>query len=246
MLHLTPEGPLDGPAIENLLDRSFGVRRQRKLSYRYRVGREPEAELSLVAHDAGRLVGSIRYWRLLLGDTPVLLLGPLAVEPGLRGKGIGRALVRETLLVAEAGAFRLVLLVGDPAYYAQFGFVVAPSMVVMPGEDPARLQWLALGDVALPLGGGILRRWPDGGIAGDAIQPGQQRRAHRRDALVAGHAGLHLAQPCGQGGGHARLGGDLGQRPDKAADAEDHGPAHWQPAQRLPFDAQPQPLAGVR
>jgi predicted N-acetyltransferase YhbS len=245
MLQLTPEGPLDGPAIDSLLDRSFGVRRQHKLSYRYRIGREPEAHLSLVARDAGRLVGSIRYWRLLLGDTPSLLLGPLAIEPSLRGRGIGRALVRRTLAAAGTTPFRLVLLVGDPAYYAQFGFAMAPPTVVMPGEDPARLQWLGLAGAMLPPGGGILRRWPDGGPGGEPVEPGQQGGAHRRDALVGGHARLHLAQPRGQGRGHAGLGRDLGQRPHQAADAEHDGSARRQPAQRLPLDAQPQPLAGI-
>jgi len=243
MLDPIPEGPLDGPAIESLLDRSFGIRRQHKLSYRYRIGREPEAGLSLVARDGGRLLGSIRYWRILLGDTPALLLGPLAVEPGLRGKGIGRALLHRSLALAEATPFRLVLLVGDPAYYAQFGFAVTPPEVVMPGEDPARLQWLGLAGAGLPPGGGMLRRWPDG--SGGPVEPGQQRLAHRRDALVDGRARLHLAQPRRQGCGYARLGRDLGQRPDQAADAEDHEAALRQPAQGLPLDAQPQPPAGI-
>ena len=240
-----PESPLDGPFIEDLLDRSFGLRRQRKTSYRYRVGREPEPGLSLVACDSGRLVGSIRYWRLALGETPALLLGPLAVEPGLRGKGVGRGLVRESLRLAAATPFRLVFLVGDPAYYAQFGFAVAPPAIVMPGEDPARLQWLALAGGALPPGGGILVRWPDGGVGGGPVEPGQQGPAHRRNALVGGHAGLHLAQPCGQGRGHAGLGGDLVQRPHQAADAERHRPARRQPPQRLPLDPQPEPLARI-
>ena len=243
MLDILPEGPSDGQAIESLLDRSFGVRRQHKLSYRYRIGREPETLLSLVARDAAELLGSIRYWRLLLGDEPALLLGPLAVEPGLRGKGIGRTLVRQSLAQAETTPFRLVLLVGDPAYYAQFGFAVVPAGVVMPGEDPARLQWLGLGGAELPSGGGILRRWPGG--SGGAVEPGQQRLAHRRDTFVDGHARLHLAQPCRQRRGHPWLGRDLGQRPDQAADTEDDDAGRGQPVQRLPLDAEPQPPPGI-
>src|SRR4051794_11990366 len=101
MYQIHPEGPLDGPAIESLLDLSFGARRQHKISYRYRIGREPEPALSLVARQGAVLVGAIRYWRLLLDDTPALLLGPLAIEPRLRGQGIGRALVRESLALAR-------------------------------------------------------------------------------------------------------------------------------------------------
>src|SRR4051794_37493296 len=108
MFQLHPEGPLDGPALESLLDLSFGIGRQHKLSYRYRVGREPEPGLSLVASEGARLVGAIRYWRLRLDDEPGLLLGPLAIEPRQRGNGIGRALVRESLARAAATPFRLV------------------------------------------------------------------------------------------------------------------------------------------
>lgn len=243
MLDLTAEAPLDAAAIEDLLDRSFGPRRQRKLSYRYRVGREPEPGLSLVARDDGRLLGSIRYWRLLLGAEPALLLGPLAVEPALRGRGIGRALVRESLRLAAQTDFDLVLLVGDPGYYAPFGFAVVPPSVVMPGEDPGRLQWLGLGGAALLPDGGSLQRWRD--LGGNAVEPAQQRLAHRRDALVAGHGGLHLAQPAGQRRGDAGHGRDLAQGPHQAADAERHRPAVRQAAQGLALDAQPQPLAGI-
>jgi predicted N-acetyltransferase YhbS len=244
MFQIHPEGPLDGPAIERLLDRCFGIGRQRKTSYRYRVGSEPERGLSLVARDGGRLVGAIRYWRLLLDDRPALLLGPLAIEPALRGLGIGRALVRRSLALA-APTWRLVFLVGDPAYYRQFGFRLPPREVVMPGEDPARLQWLGLSGADLPEAGGVLRRWRDGGLLGQPREAGEQRLAQRRDALVASHRGGHLAQPGGHRRRHPRHARDLAERPDEAADAERHRAALGQPAQGLPLDPEPQPLADI-
>src|SRR6478735_9938034 len=117
MLLIAPEGPDDGPSIEALLDRTFGPDRRNKASYRYRDGLPPLAELSYVARAAGTLVGAIRYWPLRLGTAPGLLLGPLAIDPDRHGQGIGRALTRATLALAEGMGWRLVFLVGDPAYY---------------------------------------------------------------------------------------------------------------------------------
>ena len=132
MLVLSLEGPADGPQIEALLDRAFGADRLGKTSYRYRDGVAPLAELCLVARQRGFLVGSIRFWPILLDARPALLLGPLAIEPVRQGQGIGRALTEASLAKAEAMGWRLVFLVGDPGYYARYGFSVAPGNIVMP------------------------------------------------------------------------------------------------------------------
>ena len=138
---LLPEGPEHGAEIEHLLDFSFGSARRLKVSYRYRPGIPPVARLCLVAREGGRLVGAIRYWPMLLGAEEVLLLGPLAIDPALRGQGIGRALIRASLAEAEAMGYRLVFLVGDPAYYAQHGFIVVPPSIRIPDEAPGRVQY---------------------------------------------------------------------------------------------------------
>jgi len=69
------------------------------------------------------------------------LLGPLVVDPGVKGKGYGKALVGEGLARAKAQGFGLVLLVGDMTYYGQFGFApVPPGKITLPGPvDPGRL-----------------------------------------------------------------------------------------------------------
>ncbi len=171
MFDIRAEAPGDGAAIESLLDESFGVRRQTKISYRYRVGRPPVEGLSSVAMLGRALVGSIRYWTLRLEGDPALLLGPLAIEPGLQGRGIGRALVGQTLARAALLGHRLVFLVGDPAYYARFGFAPAPAAIVMPGENPARLQWLGLAGARPPEAGGLLLRNGKGRVVGEERLP---------------------------------------------------------------------------
>ncbi len=157
MLRIRHEQPSDHDTVEDLLDRAFGIRRRLKVSYRYRTGLEPVHDLCLVAENEAGLVGAIRYWPIRLGPRPALLLGPLAIEPALRGRGIGAALVEISLARAAAGGGDLVFLVGDPAYYARFGFRPAPPEVTMPGEDPARLQLRRLGHDSGPLAGVLLR-----------------------------------------------------------------------------------------
>lgn len=158
MVDIRTEQPADAAAIEDILDRSFGLRRLHKTSYRYRHGIAHEADLARVAVDRGRLVGSVRYWKVALRGEPVLLLGPLAIDPGLRNRGIGRALVFESLEEATRLGWQLAFLVGDAAYYSRFGFVPAPGSVVMPGEDPARLQMRRLAATACETPSGTLQR----------------------------------------------------------------------------------------
>jgi predicted N-acetyltransferase YhbS len=163
MFSITTERAEDGPAIDALLDRAFGPGRLEKLSYRYREDVAPVAGLSLVARGTAQAVtGTIRYWPVALGGRrlPALLLGPLAVEPALAGQGIGRALIRQSLDMAEWGRHSRILLVGDQDYYGRFGFAPASKHgIVMPGEDPGRLLALALAAHAFADASGALQPW---------------------------------------------------------------------------------------
>ena len=241
MLAIHPESPADGPQIEALLDRAFGPDRHAKTSYRYRDGVAPLDELCLVARVAGVLVGAIRYWPVRLGHEPALLLGPLAIEHVKRSQGIGRALVEASLARAEAAGWRLVFLVGDPAYYARYGFAVARGDIVMPGESPARLQFRTLAGAALPAGGGTLL--PVRSTA--PVQPGEERLAQEVHAFVASHPRLHLPEPGCHGSGHGGLGGHLIQTADQGAEGEDDRPALRQAAQGLALDAEPELSASI-
>ncbi len=142
LYEFTPPLPQHHTAIEALLDASFGPNRLAKTSYRFRQNVDAVAQLGLVAHHGDKLVGTIAYWPVEIGEQalPALLLGPLAVEPSLRGHGIAVALIRKTLSKAKRAGYRTVVLVGDAEYYSRFGFVAAASRGIrMPGE-PDRLM----------------------------------------------------------------------------------------------------------
>jgi predicted N-acetyltransferase YhbS len=95
-------------------------------------------------------VGSVRQLPVCFGDTRALLLGPLTVEPPFRSRGVGRALLDRALRDAKAEGHRLVLLVGDEAYYSRVGFKPVPKgRATMPGPvDYTRLLVAELVDGA--------------------------------------------------------------------------------------------------
>jgi len=87
---------------------------------------------SYVALDeAERLVGQVAF-------SPVRIdgqkcgwygLGPVAVLPERQGKGIGAALIDAGLTRLRASGARGCVVLGDPAFYARFGFHPDPVLV---------------------------------------------------------------------------------------------------------------------
>jgi predicted N-acetyltransferase YhbS len=155
------ETPADAFARDAILDRAMARNWRRKASNRLRRGRRPSEGLAFVATDeAGAIVGTVRLWDIAAGEggPAALLLGPLAVDPGLKSAGIGAALMRHA--VAEAGRLghRAILLVGDAPYYARFGFSAARTgRLAMPGPyERERLLALELAEGALDGASGTL------------------------------------------------------------------------------------------
>ena len=149
-LVLAPQVPADQAAIEKLDERVFGPGRFARSAYRLREGVAADYSLSYVARVGTLLVGANRMTPICCGGKPALLLGPLSVEPAFRSAGIGEALVMKSLEAARAAGHRLVLLVGDMAYYERMGFQPVPEgRLVFPGPvDPQRLLYCALNKAA--------------------------------------------------------------------------------------------------
>lgn len=176
MVTIRQERPADVGAREALLDDAYGPARFTKTSARLREGRLPADRLSLVAIERGRLVGTVRLWPVALGRSrPALLLGPLAVDPGWRRRGIGAALVRRAIQDAAGLGHGAILLVGDAPYYGRFGFSAEKTGALwMPGfYDPRRLLALELVPGALD------------GARGLVVPSGQRERNPKLAELVA-------------------------------------------------------------
>jgi predicted N-acetyltransferase YhbS len=155
----------DLQAIERLHDRTFGPGRFVLSAYRLREHVDHLLELSFTAWIGTLLVGSVRQLPIVVGETRALLLGPLTVEPPFRGHGVGRALLERALNDAGAKGHRLVLLVGDEAYYGRVGFKVVPKgRATMPGPvDYGRLLVAELVEGAFDSVSGTIR--PDWSFA---------------------------------------------------------------------------------
>ena len=165
MPSIRTEGPQDGPLIESLLDRAFGADRHARPSYRLREGLQPVHDLCFVAEAEGRLLGTIRHWLVRIGDAePVLLLGPIAVDPAHERRGIGDLLVRTALGRAAAEGHTAVVAVGTPSFLGRFGFTGAARYgIALPSlDDPRRLLALELASGALDgVSGTIARLSPE-------------------------------------------------------------------------------------
>lgn len=123
MITIRLERSTDIAAREAILDRAYGDCRFTKPSVRLREGRLPTDGLSLVAIERGRVIGTVRTWNVTDAHArPALLLGPLAVDCVAQGRGVGAKLMRRAIREARRHGHRAIILVGDPAYYEQFGF----------------------------------------------------------------------------------------------------------------------------
>jgi predicted N-acetyltransferase YhbS len=159
MVTIREEKFTDVAAREALLDEAYGAVRFTKASERLREGRLPSDGLSLVAVERTRIVGTVRLWDVTAGpDRPAVLLGPLAVHPGERNRGIGSALMRRAIARARLAGHPAVLLVGDAPYHGRFGFsAVQTGGLWMPGRyDRERLLALELKPGALDGARGLI------------------------------------------------------------------------------------------
>ena len=75
-----------------------------------------------------RVVGHVLFSPVTLEDRmelPLGALGPVGVLPDAQGEGAGSALIRAGIEACRAHDWRVLFVLGAPAYYARFGFELA-------------------------------------------------------------------------------------------------------------------------
>jgi putative acetyltransferase len=82
-------------------------------------------ELTFVADLRGEVVGHVVCSRGRMGEAASVGLGPIGVLPDRQGEGIGSALVAAVLVTADQLGEPAIVLLGDPGWYAHFGFEAA-------------------------------------------------------------------------------------------------------------------------
>jgi putative acetyltransferase len=123
MTELRPERPEDIAGIRAVHTAAFETPAEAALVDALRASDAWQPSLSVVAVAGGRVVAHALLSRIVLategGDVPALALGPVAVLPGMQRQGYGSAVIRAALAGRED---RLVVVLGDPAYYGRLGF----------------------------------------------------------------------------------------------------------------------------
>lgn len=158
---IVPLARVPAAEVEALLDRAFEPGRHARTAYRIREGTHAIPALSLAALDGAvpdgaapdgtapngtALVGTIQCWPVALTDAvgrawPLVMVGPVAVDPGHQGSGIGRLLMDGALAAAaRTGLDGAMALIGDPEYYGRFfGFAAdRTGEWVLPGPFERR------------------------------------------------------------------------------------------------------------
>lgn len=118
------EKPGDADAVYTVVSGAFGRSAEAQLVRDLHAA--GDAVIALVAEDKGYIVGHVLLSRMT-APFPALAVAPVSVAPAKQGTGIGSALVRGALRRAAEGPWRGIFVLGEPHYYARFGFTAAAA-----------------------------------------------------------------------------------------------------------------------
>ncbi len=130
MVEIREETDGDRDAIREVNRLAFGAEAEAQLVDRLRS--DGDAIVSVVAVQARRIAGHAMFSRLPIhiekGQVlQAVALAPVAVRPAFQRQGIGTSLIRAGLDLCKNRGCRIVIVVGDPAYYTRFGFSTATA-----------------------------------------------------------------------------------------------------------------------
>ncbi len=124
IITIRSESPADRAAVYVVNRTAFGRDDEANLVDDLRDGNY--VRVSIVAEDRGRVVGHVLFSELSIVDKTTvvhaLALAPLGVLPEFQGRGIGSRLVERGLETCRAAGHRIVIVLGEPAFYSRFGF----------------------------------------------------------------------------------------------------------------------------
>jgi putative acetyltransferase len=135
------ETPDDYAAIRSVVDEAFGDTITGDLVEMIRASDRYVPELSLVAVSQGQSLGHVMSSYVDVVVVPgkdrvrFLQVGPLVVAPPQQLRGVGSALMEETIRLADERGEPLLLIEGNPKYYERFGFRRADEVGIEPPPE---------------------------------------------------------------------------------------------------------------
>jgi putative acetyltransferase len=136
---IRPEIVEDCAEIGEVLREAFGQGAEAILVERLRAEPGFDPTLSLVALGDGRIAGHALFSPIGIvsdtDETPALGLAPIGVRPAYQRQGIGSALIGRGLEACEARSWGVVVVLGEPQYYARFGFQRAGDFGILAPFD---------------------------------------------------------------------------------------------------------------
>jgi len=160
MFIIRPETPADQAAVRTIQTEAFGSPAEAELVAALRTA--GLARIALVATVNTQAVGHVLLSPVSLHGVCTadggLGLAPLAVSPTRQGQGIGGWLVIAAIAAARRIGARYLVVLGEPAWYARYGFEPA-TRYGLGNEYGAgdAFQVLPLRIGALPPEGGLIR-----------------------------------------------------------------------------------------
>ena len=147
---IRPETAADYDAIRKVNDEAFGRTLEAMLVDAIRESDRFVAELSLVAVSEGQTHGHVisSYIDVEPDARRALQVGPLAVLPSHQRRGVGSALLGETIRIADARGEPLLLLEGNPKYYERFGFTRSDAVGIEPPPEAPGPQYFMIRQLA--------------------------------------------------------------------------------------------------
>lgn len=144
------EQPGDEEAIRALVERAFDGHHHSdgtEADIVDRLRRERTPMLSLVAERGDRIIGHIAFSPVSISDGSKgwFGLGPLSVEPDCQNDGIGSALCLKGLERLRSDGAGGCVVLGEPGYYARFGFAHDPALA-FPGVPQEYFQCVLFDD----------------------------------------------------------------------------------------------------
>src|SRR6185369_14712209 len=127
VIRLEPLASQGADAIDAVLDAAFGPDRRGRTAYAIRRGMAWLTDLSYAAFNdgTGAMSGLLQSWPVALHgpdgtQTPLVMVGPVAVLPARQGEGIGRLLMDRLIADVDRIGGDPLVMIGDSEYYSRF------------------------------------------------------------------------------------------------------------------------------